>query len=94
MVLSSGDADMYDGALFWFRGDFLDYLGLENMGVFTAYGAQNGSAAKLEELREFGASLVRMFVTKLKMNNTYPQKVGSEPKPLGVRLQMNRRSAV
>lgn len=57
MILSSGDADMYDGALFSFKGDFLDYLGLENMGVFTAYGAQNGSAAKLEELREFGASL-------------------------------------
>ena len=57
MILSSGDADMYDGALFSFKGDFLDYLGLENMGVFTAHGAQNGSAAKLEELREFGASL-------------------------------------
>ena len=58
MILSSGDADMYDGALFSFKGDFLDYLGFENMGVFTAHGAQNGSAAKLEELREFGASLL------------------------------------
>ena len=57
MILSSGDADMYNGALFSFKGDFLDYLGLENMGVFTAHGAQNGSAVKLEELREFGASL-------------------------------------
>lgn len=57
MILSSGDSDMYDGALFSFKGDFLDYLGLENMGVFTAYGAQNGSAAKLEEIRKFGASL-------------------------------------
>ena len=57
MILSSGDANMYDGALFSFKGDFLDYLGLENMGVFTAHGAQNGLAAKLEELREFGASL-------------------------------------
>ena len=57
MILSSGDSDMYDGALFSFKGDFLDYLGLENMGVFTAYGAQNGSAAKLEEIRKVGASL-------------------------------------
>lgn len=57
MILSSGDADMYDGALFSFRGDFLDYLGLENVGVFTAHGAENGSREKLAELRAFGESL-------------------------------------
>ncbi len=57
MILSSGDANMYDGALFSFKGDFLDYLGLEDMGVFTAYGAENGSQEKLEELKEFGKSL-------------------------------------
>lgn len=57
MILSSGDADMYDGALFSFNGDFLDYLGLENMGVFTAHGEENGSPEKLDELRRFGASL-------------------------------------
>lgn len=57
MILSSGDADMYDGALFSFKGDFLDYLGLENAGVFTAHGWENGSPAKLKELRAFGASL-------------------------------------
>ena len=57
MILSSGDADMYDGALFSFRGDFLDYLGMENMGVFTAHGAENGSSEKLAELRAFGESL-------------------------------------
>ena len=57
MILSSGDDDMYDGALFSFQGDFLDYLGLENMGVFTAHGAENGSSEKLAELRAFGESL-------------------------------------
>lgn len=57
MILSSGDANMYDGALFSFQGDFLDFLGLENMGVFTAHGEENGSADKLEELKTFGASL-------------------------------------
>lgn len=57
MILSSGDANMYDGALFSFKGDFLDYLGLENMGVFTAYGTENGSPNKMIELRNFGASL-------------------------------------
>ncbi len=57
MILSSGDADMYDGAMFSLQGDFLDYLGLENMGVYTAHGAENGSLEKLEELKRFGASI-------------------------------------
>ena len=57
MISSSGDANMYDGALFSFRGDFLDFLDLENMGVFTAHGAENGSQEKLRELKEFGESL-------------------------------------
>lgn len=57
MILSSGDANMYDGALFSFKGDFLDYLELEDMGVFTAYGAENGSQEKLKELKDFGKSL-------------------------------------
>ncbi|MDE7327432.1 MAG: flavodoxin family protein [Lachnospiraceae bacterium] len=57
MILSSGDADMYDGAMFSYRGDFLNYLGLEDMGVFTAHKDQNGSPEKLAELRNFGMSL-------------------------------------
>lgn len=57
MILSSGDPDMYEGALFSYHGDFLDYLGLEDMGVFTAYGNENGSPKKLEELNKFGMSL-------------------------------------
>lgn len=52
------DANMYDGALFSFKGDFLDYLGLENMGVFTAHGAENNSDSKYNELKAFGESLV------------------------------------
>lgn len=57
MILSSGDSNMYDGAMFSYQGDFLDYLGLEDMGVFTSHGYENGSAEKLEELRRFAASL-------------------------------------
>jgi multimeric flavodoxin WrbA len=58
MFLSSGDPDMYDGALFSYQGDFLDYLQLEGMGVFTTNGYDPGvPGAKLEELRVFGASL-------------------------------------
>lgn len=57
MILSSGDPDMYDGALFSLQGDFVDYMGLENMGVFTAWGADNATAQKLNDLRSFGAGL-------------------------------------
>ena len=57
MILSSGDADMYEGALFSFKGDFVGYLGLEDMGVYTACGAENGSEKKPEELRELGWSI-------------------------------------
>lgn len=57
MILSSGDANMSQGALFSYQGDFLDYLGLEDMGVFTAAGAENGTSEKLKELRDFGKSL-------------------------------------
>ena len=57
MILSSGDPAMYDGAMFSYKGDFLEYLGLEDMGVFTAYGMENGSVSKLKELRDFGKNL-------------------------------------
>lgn len=57
MILSSGDDQMYEGAMFSYEGDFLGFLGLENMGVYTAHGSENGSDAKVRELREFGRSL-------------------------------------
>jgi len=58
MFLSSGDPDMYEGAMFSFQGDFLGYLELEDMGVFTHSGYGPGvSEEELAELKEFGASL-------------------------------------
>ena len=58
MLLSSGDPDMYDGAMFSYQGDFLDYLQLEDMGVFTTNGYAPGvPEEKLKEIRAFGASL-------------------------------------
>lgn len=57
MILSSGDPAMCDGAMFSYKEDLLEYLGLEDMGVFTAYGMENGSASKLKELRDFGKNL-------------------------------------
>ena len=57
LILSSGDSDVYGGALYEYQNSFLGYLELEDMGVFTAHGDENKSEAKLRELYEFGQSL-------------------------------------
>ncbi len=57
LILSSGSDNVYGGAVYEYQNSFLDYLKLENMGIFTAFGKQNKSAQKLEELRSFGRSL-------------------------------------
>ena len=57
LILSSGDDDVYGGALYEYQNSFLNYLKLEDMGVFTAYKDQNKSEEKLNELRQFGSSL-------------------------------------
>ena len=57
LFLSSGSNNMYDGALFEYQNTFLRYMKLENMGVFTAWGEENRSPEKMEELRTFGKSI-------------------------------------
>ena len=57
LILSSGDDNVYDGAIYEYQNSFLNYLKLENMGIFTAFDKQNKSEEKLNELREFGRSL-------------------------------------
>ena len=57
LILSSGDDKVYDGAIYEYQNSFLNYLKLENMGIFTAFDKQNKSEEKLTELREFGKSL-------------------------------------
>ena len=58
MFLSSGDDNMYDGARFSYEGDFLDYLELEGLGIYTTFGYYPGvPVEKLDSLRELGASL-------------------------------------
>ena len=55
MFLSSGDRNQYDGAMFSYKGDFLGYLGLRDMGVFTSAG--DVSDGLLAKIRKFGESL-------------------------------------
>lgn len=57
LFLSSGSDEVYGGAIYEYQNSFLDYLKLENMGIFTAFDKQNKSEEKLDELRAFGKSL-------------------------------------
>lgn len=58
LFLSSGDRDVYDGAIYAYRNSFLGYLKLENMGIYTAFGDQNKSEELLNRLNAFGRSLI------------------------------------
>ena len=57
LILSSGSDHVYSGAIFEYQNSFLNYLHLEDLGIYSAYGKQNQSEEKLRELREFGRSL-------------------------------------
>lgn len=57
LILSSGDDDVYGGAIYEYQKSFLDYLKLEDKGIFTAFGDQNKSESILNDLRNFGRSL-------------------------------------
>ena len=52
MLLSSGDSDMYEGARFSYEGDFLGYLGLEDLGIIT-----NHDKDYLETVRKMATTL-------------------------------------
>lgn len=57
LFLSSGSDDVYDGAVYEYRQSFVEYMKLEDMGIFRAFGKQNKSEALLNTLREFGKSV-------------------------------------
>ena len=57
LLLSSGDHGVYDGAIFTYRNSFLEYLHLEDMGIFTAAGDENKSDDMLNRIRKAGAAL-------------------------------------
>ena len=57
LIMSSGSDHVYCGAIYEYQNSFLNYLNLENMGIYSAYDKQNKSQAKLDELKAFGKSL-------------------------------------
>ena len=57
LIMTSGSDHVYCGAIFEYQNSFLNYLKLEDMGIFSAFGRQNQTEEKINELREFGRSL-------------------------------------
>jgi len=53
-ILTSGSDNVYDGVIYEYQKSFLEYLNLENMGIFTSYDKQSKSKETLEELKIFG----------------------------------------
>lgn len=55
LMLTSGSDHVYDGAIYEYQHSFLNYLHLEDMGIFTAHDEQNRSLE--DALYQFGKSL-------------------------------------
>ncbi|MDO5118361.1 MAG: flavodoxin family protein [Eggerthellaceae bacterium] len=56
LLLSSGAPGVYDSSIAQFNA-YCGYCGIEFAGAITANGAENGSQAKLDEIREFAKAL-------------------------------------
>lgn len=57
LLLSSRSDQVYDGAVYEYRNSFLDYLKLEDMGIYTVSDEENQLQEKLEETYLFGKGL-------------------------------------
>ena len=56
LLLSSASPAPYDGAVATYKG-ILAFTGIEDAGILTAAGEENGSEAKLAEIRAFAKAL-------------------------------------
>ena len=56
LLLSSASPNPFEGAIATYR-TMIGYMGLEDAGIITAAGDENGSEAKLAEVKEFAESL-------------------------------------
>ena len=56
LLLSSASPNPFEGAIATYRS-MLTYMGIEDKGIFTAAGDENGSEAKLAEIRSFARAL-------------------------------------
>ena len=56
LLLSSASPNPYEGAIATYK-TMVGFMGLEDAGIITAAGGENGSEAKLEEIRAFARAL-------------------------------------
>ena len=56
LLLSSASPNPYDGAIATYKG-ILAFTGIEDAGIITAAGDENGSEAKMAEIRAFAKAL-------------------------------------
>ena len=56
LLLSSASPNPFEGAIATYR-TMIGYMGLEDAGIITAAGEENGSEAKLTEIRDFAKAL-------------------------------------
>ena len=56
LLLSSASPNPFEGAIASYRS-MVGYMGLEDAGIITAAGDENGSEAKLAEIRDFAGKL-------------------------------------
>ncbi len=68
LILSSGSDLVYSGAIFEYQNSFLQYLHLEDCGMFAAHGEENQSPELLERLRAAGKKPERLNDTRRKFN--------------------------
>lgn len=57
LILSSGSNNVYEGAIYQYKKAFLEYMNLQDMGIYTAYGSKNKSRELLTQLKEAGENL-------------------------------------
>ena len=56
LLLSSASPNPFEGAIATYK-TMIGFMGLEDAGIITAAGEENGSEAKLEEIRAFASAL-------------------------------------
>jgi multimeric flavodoxin WrbA len=57
LILSSGSDDVYEAAIYEYKKTFLEYMNLQDMGIYKAYGAKNRSESFLMQLKEAGENV-------------------------------------
>ena len=57
LLMSSGSDLVYSGAIFEYQNSFLQYLNLQDCGMFAAHGESNKSEELLNRLKDAGRNL-------------------------------------